>query len=279
MRFDDWDLITEGEESSDVAPHARAPFQVSSLSTSSTARSGSILTAAPKSQPLQRPESQNRPRIRAPVPMNSRHLPASNGVSAHSTVFDVSQLQHATPLQRPNLTSEPVTSAPITPSDMPLPAPQFRSGYRPSSGPQIRLSALSQDVAVSPLQSDTTKLPSRSTRKLPMQTKGTKKQRPLPISRGNSCSTCPAVQAIWPQFITAFLSLSPMLRDLSTSAHFEEHCQRILDSFAASTIYRYLSTLMQFHAACVSLRVSLEGLTEIQFADILHVHQKRQMGV
>ena len=59
-----------------------------------------------------------------------------------------------------------------------------------------------------------------------------------------------------------------MLRGLSTSSHFEEHCHRILDSFAAPTIYRYLSTL-QFHATCISLRVSLEGLKEIQFADIL----------
>ena len=103
----------------------------------------------------------------------------------------------------------------------------------------------------------------------PCVTGRTKKPRPVSVSRGHSSSTCPAVQAIWPQFLAAFLNLSPMLRGLSTSSHFEEHCHRILDSFAAPTIYRYLSTLMQFHATCISLRVSLEGLKEIQFADIL----------
>ena len=133
----------------------------------------------------------------------------------------------------------------------------------------MRLTASSESAIVSPVHGDPTKLPSRSTRKLNLQTRGPKQRRLLQTSRGNSCSTCPAVQSIWPQFVAAFLYLSPMLWDLSTSAHFEEHCQRILDSFAASTIYRYLSTLMQFHATCTSMRVSLEGLTEIQFADIL----------
>ena len=119
------------------------------------------------------------------------------------------------------------------------------------------------------MQSDPTKLPSRSTRKLHLQTRGPKQRRLLQTSRGNVCSTCPAVQSIWPQFVSTFLGFSPMLQELSTSAHFDAHCQRILDGFASSTIYRYLSTLMQFHAVCISMRVPLEGLTEIQFADIL----------
>ena len=253
----------------DLPLHTHAPFQVSSLTTSSTATPCDILTAAPKSRPLQRPDSHVRPRVRAPSQLKSQGNLAERGASSHATFVDVSQLQCAEPLQRPALISVPVTSAPLTPVGIPLPAPQLRSGYRPSSGPQMRLNALSRNAVVSPLPSDTTQLPSRSTRKLNLQSRGTKKQRPLHTSRGNSCSTCPAVQSIWPQFVSAFLSLPPMLRDLSTSAHFDEHCQRILDSFAASTIYRYLPTLMQFHAACISMRVSLEGLTEIQFADII----------
>ena len=268
MDFEDWDLITDDSQEYNQTNHTRAPIQVSSLSTTSTTTIGTLM-AAPKSQPLQRPEQRHRPRIKAPLQVKPEGIMDQHGRSLNSTFCDVSQLQRATPLQRPPLHLEPVTSAPITPSDSPLPAPQLRSGYRHSTGPQMRLTALSNDVVVSPMPSDTTKLPSRSTRKLPLNPKGMKKQRPPPVSRMNSCSTCPAVQAIWPQFVTAFLSFSPMLQNLSASANFDEHCQRILDSFAASTIYRYLSTLMQFYAACCSLRVSLEGMTEIQFADIL----------
>ena len=249
--------------------HTCAPFQVSSLATSSRTPSSDLLPAAPKSRPLQRPDSQVRPRIRAPIQLNSQRNSLATLVDvSHAMFVDVSQLQYAEPLQRPTPTSVPVTSAPMPTHRTPLPAPQMRSGYRPSSGPQLRLSASADGMPVSQMQSDPTKLPSRSTRKLNPHTRGPKQRRLLQTPRGNACSTCPAVQSIWPQFVSAFLGLSPMLQELSTSAHFE-HCQRILDGFASSTIYRYLSTLMQFHAACISMRVSLEGLTEIQFADII----------
>ena len=247
-----------------------APLQVSSLPTSSRTSSADILPAAPKSRPLQRPDIPGRPRIRATLQLNSQCNSLDSGMDVSRAMFvDVSQLQHAEPLQRPTPTSVPVTSAPMPKHRTPLPAPQMRSGYRPSDGPQLRLSASSDVGTVSHRQSDPTKLPSRSTRKLHLQTRGPKQRRLLQTSRGNACSTCPAVQSIWPQFVSAFLGFSPMLQALSTSAHFDEHCQRILDGFASSTIYRYLSTLMQFHAVCISMRVSLEGLTEIQFADIL----------
>ena len=250
--------------------HTCAPLQVSSLATSSRTTSSDLLPAAPKSRPVQRPDSQVRPRIRAPIQLNSQRNSLATLVDvSHAMFVDVSQLQYAEPLQRPTPTSVPVTSAPMPTHRTPLPAPQMRSGYRPSSGPQLRLNASAEGMTVSQMQSNPTKLPSRSTRKLNLHTRGPKQRRLLQTSRGNACSTCPAVQSIWPQFVSAFLGLSPMLQELSTSAHFDEHCQRILDGFASSTIYRYLSTLMQFHAACISMRVSLEGLTEIQFADII----------
>ena len=270
MQFDDWDLITEGSQVMDRTCHICAPFQVSSLATSSRTPSGDLLPAASKSRPLQRPDIQVRPRIGVPTQLNSQRNSLASGIDvSHAMFVDVSQLQYAEPLQRPTPTSVPVTSAPMPTHRAPLPAPQMRIGYTPSTGPKLRLSASADGMTVSHLQSDPTKLPSRSTRKLNLQTRGPKQRRLLQTSRGNACSTFPAVQSIWPQFVSAFLSLSPMLKQLSTSAHFHEHCQRILDGFASSTIYRYLSTLMQFHAVCISMRVALEGLTEIQFADII----------
>ena len=72
MKFDDWDLITEGSQDMDGTFHTCAPFQVSSLATSSRTPSSDLLPAAPKSRPLQRPDSQVRPRIRAPIQLNSQ---------------------------------------------------------------------------------------------------------------------------------------------------------------------------------------------------------------
>lgn len=52
-----------------------------------------------------------------------------------------------------------------------------------------------------------------------------------------------------------------------------------IDSFASSTIYRYLSTVMQFYATCTSMHIPPEGLTEIQFADILMAGRSSDLRV
>ena len=72
-----------------------------------------------------------------------------------------------------------------------------------------------------------------------------------------------------PQFITALFSFSHMLQDLSASANFEEHCQRLFEWLCKSnciSISIYLDAVL---CPCCSLRVSLERMTEIQFAAIL----------
>ena len=260
MQIDDWELITLEEGLAyDGTPSRPAPFQVSSLTTFATR---SLLPTLPKSQPLQRPSFSTQPCIWAAFCIGSPTSSVTIGTSGSGPFWSVSHLDHACPLQRPGLDSVRVAFAPPIPRGEPLPTPPLRRGYIPSTGPSMRLSAPSEDSAV-------TELSLRSTRKLSDTLAKPNKPRTAPVSRGQACSTCPAVQAIWPHFLAAFQHRSPMLQTLPTSAYFDEHCHRILDSFASSTIYRYLSTVMQFCATCTSMRIPLEGLTEIQFADIL----------
>ena len=114
MKFDDWDLIPEGSQDTDGTLHMCAPLQVSSLPTSSRTSSTDILPAAPKSRPLQRPDTSCRPRIRATLQLNSPCNSLDSGMDVSRAMFvDISQLQHAEPLQRPTPTSVPVTSAPM----------------------------------------------------------------------------------------------------------------------------------------------------------------------
>eukprot|EP00435_Cladocopium_sp_Y103_P076300 s7_g88.t1 len=270
MFFEDWELLTDDKISSaqqGSTQHRSAPHQVSDLL--GAPRACSVLEAIPKSRPLQRPVYDTTPRIRAHLQHVSRPVVDQQPCSTSGPSFRVSQLQHAQPLQRPQRHSAPVVSASLGHSDTPLPVPQMRSGYIATAGPAVHVQPLTVHSDVSQPHEGTKQSMPRPPRKLQQHAGRTKKQRPLQPSRNQECSSCPAVQAIWPQFLSAFLQLSPMLQDLSNSMHFDEHCQRILYGFAASTIYRYLSTLMQFHAACISLRVSLEGLSEIQLADIL----------
>ena len=80
MQFDDWDLITEGSQDIEGTFHMCAPLQVSSLPTSSRTSSTDILPAAPKSRPLQRPDNPGRPRIRAPLQLNSQRNSLDSGM-------------------------------------------------------------------------------------------------------------------------------------------------------------------------------------------------------
>ena len=267
MDVEDWELIAFAQGSTNhETPLPPASLQVPA---STTSGSRSPMQTLPKSRPLQRPVFSTKPRIRAahsisyPTSLNTRGTPGSG------PTHRVSQLDHACPLQRPEWNCVHVASGPPKPHGEPLPAPPLRIGYIPSTGPSMRLSSTSENLVVSPGPGISTKLQPRPTRKTPDNLAKPKKPRTALASRGNTCSTCPAVQSIWPQFLAAFQQRSTLLHNLSSSAYFDDHCQRILDSFAASTIYRYLSTVMQFYATCISMRIPLEGLTEIQFADIL----------
>ena len=69
--------------------------------------------------------------------------------------------------------------------------------------------------------------------------------------------------------ISLFTAFSPLLEQLQTSAYRTQHYERLVNNFAASTLIKYCSALQNFHSLLVDLRLQLEGLTEMNLADIL----------
>jgi len=75
--------------------------------------------------------------------------------------------------------------------------------------------------------------------------------------------------SLWNSVISLFTAFSPLLEQLQTSAYRTQHYERLVNNFAASTLIKYCSALQNFHSLLVDLRLQLEGLTEMNLADIL----------
>ena len=89
------------------------------------------------------------------------------------------------------------------------------------------------------------------------------------ITRVRQASNSPLVMSLWTAVVSLFASFSPLLEQLQTSAYRTQHYERLINNFAASTLIKYCSALQNFHALLVDLRMQLEGLTEMNLADIL----------
>ena len=115
-------------------------------------------------------------------------------------------------------------------------------------------------------------LPPVKARKLSSRT-GVTKFPPGPgssdITRVRQASNSPLVMSLWNSVISLFTAFSPLLEQLQTSAYRTQHYERLVNNFAASTLIKYCSALQNFHSLLVDLRLQLEGLTEMNLADIL----------
>jgi len=75
--------------------------------------------------------------------------------------------------------------------------------------------------------------------------------------------------SLWNSVVSLYTAFSPLLEQLQASAYRTQHYERLVNNFAASTLIKYCSALQNFHALLVDLRLQLEGLTEMNLADIL----------
>ena len=89
------------------------------------------------------------------------------------------------------------------------------------------------------------------------------------VTRVRQASNSPLVMSLWTSVISLFTAFSPLLEQLQTSAYRLQHYERLVNNFAASTLIKYCSALQTFHALLLDLRLQLEGLTEMNLADIL----------
>ena len=78
-----------------------------------------------------------------------------------------------------------------------------------------------------------------------------------------------AVQGLLPKFLAIYMNFSDLLTRLHSSENCTNHIMRILDGFSPNTVFRYLSSLIAFHAICQNLRTTLSALDDISLADLL----------
>jgi len=99
---------------------------------------------------------------------------------------------------------------------------------------------------------------------------GLSKQQEL---NSQQCSANQLICSTWMHFLEIYQSLSEIIQNMANSDMLHTHCMRILDGFSASTVYRYLITLIQFESVCKSTHLELESLSDMQLADILAAGQ------
>jgi hypothetical protein len=71
------------------------------------------------------------------------------------------------------------------------------------------------------------------------------------------------------QLAAALQDFSDVLQQLSMSKFQDEHAERFLNQFAATTLVRYISAILQFLQICRDMQVSLDQLSESNLADLL----------
>ena len=96
-----------------------------------------------------------------------------------------------------------------------------------------------------------------------------KSQRASELTRVRLACTSPLVWKLWLQLAAALQGFSDVLQQLSMSKFQDEHAERFLNQFAATTLVRYISAILQFVRICQDMQVSLDQLSEATFADLL----------
>ena len=89
------------------------------------------------------------------------------------------------------------------------------------------------------------------------------------LTRVRISSESPMVWKLWQRSIAEFHHFSTVIQQLQSSQFPDEYAARFLNQFAATTLVRYLSALMQFVQLCRDMHVSFESLSGSNLADLL----------
>ena len=89
------------------------------------------------------------------------------------------------------------------------------------------------------------------------------------LTRVRISSSSPVVWNLWTNFSDQMHPFSSVLQQLRSSEFCTEHSERFLNQFAATTLVRYMSCLLQFLQLCVIMHVNVIDLSEAVLADLL----------
>ena len=89
------------------------------------------------------------------------------------------------------------------------------------------------------------------------------------ISRVKLAATSSVVIKLWVNFELAFAPYSLTLQQMQSSLNCEEHRNRFLNQFAATTLIRYMTAALQFFRLCQELHLDFSSLSAWNIADVL----------
>ena len=233
-----------------------------------------VIHPTPKALPL--PSNLSRvasPRIRAPFQVADL-LSASSPVS-RPALPKASSVQHSSGLPRPANSESNIESLQYPNvsqhSDMSkgLPAPAFSQPTPRSCIRDDPLVEQPQDQIWQGNPVPGTKSTTQSAPKLPKTLGPTQSRNASNLTRIRIASQSPVVWKLWTQFSVALREHSDVLEQMHSSAFPDEHASRLLNQFAATTLVRYMTCILQFVQLCRDMQVSLPTLTEAILADML----------
>ena len=237
-----------------------------------------LVHPSPKSLPLPSHFTRHQtPRIRSPFQVSD--LPSSSSSTTDGPQWTVPTSKPAGGLQRPVLREQEIGSMKYPALKQQssglegLPAPQFsqpvpRSLLDQPSGEGISTDDPSGCQKQVQYGQDSVR-PQQPGMHVPQMPMFRKSQRASELTRVRLACTSPLVWKLWLQLAAALQGFSDVLQQLSMSKFQDEHAERFLNQFAATTLVRYISAILQFVRICQDMQVSLDQLSEATFADLL----------
>ena len=89
------------------------------------------------------------------------------------------------------------------------------------------------------------------------------------LVRTKTPSNIPFLVNLWVSILTALGTLSKVFTDIGNHANFNQMASIILDSFAASTLHRYLSSISKFFTWCRDMDIPLASISVSTVLDVL----------
>ena len=244
-----------------------------------------LLQPTPKSCPLSRPTFELRPRLPAMMHASARNPACDNRFQLSGPRLTVAGISAAAPAAVPGY--EPVRSNLFHHvSHVACPYDRVvRTEYHP-----VSLQMRSSSSSPSPSDLDRISMPdlrpsTAAALPCPPINKGTRDpvDKPYPsvrpstaiqLTRSKLTSDNPFLIAQFAELLSFFGNSSEVHRSLVSSPFADEHRKRLLNNYAATTVFRYLQAVQKFVRVTTQLGMDIHALSESQLADALTVMQQ-----
>ena len=94
-------------------------------------------------------------------------------------------------------------------------------------------------------------------------------QQSTALTRTRLSANSPVIWSLWLRILQVLHLDSEVIQQLQSSEHADEHSARLLNQFAATTLVRYLTCILQFIDICTAMHIPLADLTDVILADLL----------